>query len=300
MDNLCGVGDNCWRIAAASGAGWIRRVAMESEQDVLFEIDEGVGVVTLNRPDRLNALTWETATRLVDLFAEISQRDEVRTIVLTGAGRAFCAGADVTWLSGSSERPIPGLSEGPLPRSQRKTPGGPFTAFTRAIIEVDKPVIAAISGVAVGAGFAYALAADRRIADTKARMSAIFVKRGLSPDCGVTYFLPRIVGLPTALMLVETGAMLDAEAAHKVGLIDELVPEGEALPAALRYAKELARGASVAVDLARRFIHKSLTSNLDEMLDYEAVASTMTAATLDAREGTNSFLEKRDPEFEGR
>lgn len=272
---------------------------MASEQDVLFHIEEGVGVVTLNRPERLNAVTWEMASHLVDLFRDLRLRDEVRAVVLTGAGRAFCAGADVTWLSGSSDRPIPGLSELPVPRFQRKTPGGPFSEFTRSIIEVDKPVIAAISGVVVGAGLAYALAADRRIADTKARVSAIFVKRGLGPDCGVTYFLPRIVGLPTALRLVETGAMLDAQAAKQAGLIDELVDEGEALPTALRYGKELARGASVAVDLARRYVYKALTSNLDEMLDYEAVASTMTAATLDAKEGTSAFLEKREPEFKG-
>lgn len=274
-------------------------VAMASEEYVLFHVEDGIGVVTLNRPERLNAVTWEMASRLVDLFREVRLRDEVRVVVLTGAGGAFCAGGDAEWLSGSSDRPIPGLSDRPLPRYQRKTPGGPFAEFTRMIVEVDKPVIAAISGVAVGAGLAYALAADRRIADTTARMSAIFVRRGFSPDCGLTYFLPRVVGLSTALMLAETGAMLDAEAARKAGLIDELVPEGEALAAALRYAKELAGGASVAIDLARRFIHKALTSNLDEMLDYEAVASTMTAATQDAREGTTSFLEKRRPEFKG-
>lgn len=274
---------------------------MAADDTVIFEIDGGVGVVTLNRPERLNAVNWETAERLVELFRELRLRDEVRAIVLTGAGgRAFCAGGDVEWISGEGDRPIPGLGEGDIPRHQRKTPGGPFTEFTRMIIEVDKPVIAAITGVAVGAGLAWALACDRRIADATTRMSAIFVKRGLSPDCGLTYFLPRIVGLPAALMMVETGVMLDAEAAHKARLIDELTPEGEALDAAMRYAKELAAGASVAVDLGRRFVHKSLTSTLDEMLDYEAVASTMTAATRDAKEGTTAFMEKRKPEFEGR
>ena len=272
---------------------------MASEEMVLFRVEDGVGVVTLNRPERLNAVNWEMATELVDLFRDLRFRDEVRTIVLTGAGRAFCAGGDVQWLSGSEERGIPGLSDLPIPRYQRKTPGGPFSEFTRTIIEVEKPVIAAIHGPAVGAGLAYALAADRRFADTTARVSAIFVKRGLGPDCGVTYFLPRIVGLPMALKMVETGVMLNAQEAKDAGVIDELVEEGEALPAALAYAKELAKGASVAVDLARRYVHKSLTSTLDEMLDYEAVASTMTSSTLDAREGTTSFLEKREAQFKG-
>ncbi len=273
----------------------------ETEQ-VLFHIDEGVGVVTLNRPDRLNAVTWDMTTRLVELFRQLRFNDEVRTIVLTGAGRGFCAGGDAEWLSGSGDRPLPGLSDPSrvLPRYQRKTPAGPFAEFTRMIVEVEKPVIAAITGPAVGAGLAYALACDRRIADKTARMCAAMVRLGFSPDCGLTYFLPRITSLSTALMMVETGKILDAEEAFKAGLIDELVAEGEALPAALRYAKELAKGPSVAVDLARRFIHKALSSTLDEMLDYEAVASTMSAATEDAREGTRAFLEKRKPVFKGR
>jgi 2-(1,2-epoxy-1,2-dihydrophenyl)acetyl-CoA isomerase len=167
------------------------------------------------------------------------------------------------------------------------------------IVEVDKPVIAAINGPAMGAGLAFALACDRRIGDAKARMCAAMVRLGFSPDCGITYFLPRIVSLSTALMMVETGRILDAAECHKVGLLDELVPEGEALNAALKYAKELAQGPSVAIDLARHCIYKSLTSTLDEILDYEAVAGTMSAATHDAREGTQSFVEKRKPVFKG-
>ena len=112
---------------------------MASEELVLFEVDEGVGVVTLNRPEKLNAVNWELASQLVDLFRDIRSRDEVRTIVLTGAGdRAFCAGGDVEWLSGSSDRPIPGLSELPVPRYQRKTPGGPFAEFMGAVDTVDQ------------------------------------------------------------------------------------------------------------------------------------------------------------------
>jgi len=275
---------------------------MAAEETFLFHIDEGVGVVTLNRPDRLNAVTWEMTTKLVELFRELRFNDEVRTIVLTGAGRAFCSGGDAEFLSGSGDRPLPGLSDPSrtLPRYQRKTPAGPFAEFTRKIVEVEKPVIAAIKGPAVGAGLAYALACDRRFADPTARMCVAMVRLGFSPDCGVTYFLPRVTNLSTALMMVETGKILNAEEAHKAGLIDELVAEGEALPAALSYAKELAKMPSVAIDLARRFVHKALSSTLDEMLDYEAVASTMSAATEDAREGTRAFIEKRKPVFKGR
>jgi len=273
---------------------------MAAEKHYLFEVDEGVGIVTLNRPDRLNAITWDLASDLVELFRDLRHRDDVRVVVLTGAGRAFCSGGDAEWISGEGERGLPGLSDVPLERYQRKTPAGPIGEFTRMIVEVDKPVIAAATGAVMGAGLAFALACDRRFADTSSRWCAAMVRLGFAPDCGITYFLPRVTRLSTALMMIETGRILKAEEAHREGLIDELVEPGQALPAALEYAKELARGPSVAVDLARRFIYKSLTSTLDEMIDYEAVAATMSAHTRDAREGTQSFREKRKPEFEGR
>lgn len=274
---------------------------MAEKDHYLFEVRDGVGIVTFNRPDKLNAVNWDLATDLVQLFRDLRFRDEVRVIVLTGAGRAFCSGGDAEFLSGGGDRPLPGLSESEryLERYQRKTPAGPFAEFTRMIIEVEKPVIAAIHGAAVGAGLAYALACDRRFADKTTRMSAAMVRLGFAPDCGITYFLPRVTSLSTALMMVETGRILDAEEAFEEGLIDELVDDGKALEAALAYAAKLAQGPSVAVDLARRFIHKALTSTLDEMLDYEAVAATMSAATRDAREGTQAFIEKRKPDFKG-
>ncbi len=274
---------------------------MTSEEHLLFEVEEGVGIVTLNRPDRLNAITWDLAKDLVELFRDLRHRDDVRVLVLTGAGRAFCSGGDAEWISGGSqERGMPGLSDLPLERYQRKTPAGPVGEFTRMIVGVEKPVIAAVSGPVMGAGLAFALACDRRIADTTTRWCAAMVRLGFAPDCGITYFLPRVTRLSTALMMVETGRILEAEEAHREGLIDDLVEKGEALPKALEYAKRLASGPSVAIDLARRFIHKSLNSTLDEMIDYEAVASTMSAHTEDAREGTRAFQEKRKPKFEGR
>src|SRR5690606_21613309 len=128
------------------------------------------------------------------LFRDLRFRDDVRVIVLTGAGRAFCAGGDAEFLGGSGDRPLPGLSKADryLERSQRKTPAGPFAEFTKTIVEVEKPVIAAIHGAAVGAGLAYALACDRRFADRTTRMSVAMVRLGFAPDCGITYFLPRV------------------------------------------------------------------------------------------------------------
>jgi 2-(1,2-epoxy-1,2-dihydrophenyl)acetyl-CoA isomerase len=275
---------------------------MSSTADlILLRIEDGVGILTLNRPDKLNAVSWELAEELARTFVALRENDEVRVIVLTGAGRAFCAGGDVDFLTGDSDRPMPGTSDPsrPIPRSQRKTPGGPFVDVVRQIVAVDKPVIAAIHGPAVGAGLGYAMACDRRFGDTTTKMSAIFTNVGVSPDCGVSYFLPRLVGFSNALMLVETAKILKAEEAKEIGLLDELVPEGTDLEAAMAYAKKLASRASVAVDMARRLIHMSQVCTLEEILDYEAIAGVSVAGSLDAKEGTTAFMEKRKPVYRG-
>lgn len=268
---------------------------------IKFGIEENVGVITLNRPEKLNAISWELAEELASLIFSLRSNDDVRAVVLTGAGRAFCAGGDVEFISGGGSRPMPGTSDPsrPIRRYQRKTPGGPFVDVVRQIVALEKPVIAAIHGPAVGAGLAYALACDRRFGDPTAKMSAIFTSIAVSPDCGLSYFLPRVVGLSNALMMVETGKIFKAEECKALGLLDELVPEGQSLAAATEYAKALAQRASVAVDMARRLIHRSLQSTLEDILDYEAVVGTMVASTLDAKEGTAAFLEKRKPVFRG-
>ncbi len=274
---------------------------MGTEDHVLFRLEDGVGVVTLNRPDRLNTIHRAMASQLVDLLRDLARRDDVRAIVLTGSGRNFCAGADLSMVEDEAVVTIGGgaAPERAVPRADKKSPQGSFAELTRAIVAVDKPVIAALTGPVVGAGLSYALAADRRIADSTVRMSAIFVRRGLAPDCGLTYFLPRIVGLPMALHMVTTGAMLSADACAAAGLVDELVDEGSALDTAIAYAKKLARGASIAIDLARRGVYKALDSTLDEMLAFDDFAAGAAASTKDAAEGIQAFIEKRDPNFQG-
>lgn len=267
--------------------------------EYLLTVDNGVAVVTLDRPKRLNAMTWELATDLVGLLRQLRFRDEVRTIVLTGAGRGFCSGADAEFFSGA-ERPLPGLSDtGKMPRYQRKTPAGPFAELTRTIVAVEKPVIAALHGPVMGAGLGYALACDRRFADPTAKLCAAMIKLGFSPDCGISYFLPRVTSLAMALRMVETADVIGAAEAHQFRLVDEVTEEGKDVEAAVAYAVELAKGPSTAIDLCRRGIHKALSSTLDEMNDYEQVACTMAAATYDAREGMSALVEKRKPKFRG-
>ena len=275
---------------------------MAREEDMLlYRIEDGVGIITLNRPHKLNAISWDLAEELSRLLYLLRDDDAVRVVLLHGAGRAFCAGGDLEFISGESERPMPGTSDPsrPMPRSQRKTPGGPFVDVVRQLVALDKPVIAAIHGAAVGAGLGYAMACDRRFGDTTTRMSAIFTNVGVSPDCGVSWFLPRLVGLSNALMLVETAKILNAEESKAIGLLDELVPEGKAFEAALDYARMIARRASVAVDMARRLIYRGQTTTLEDILDYEAAVGTMVASAFDAKEGATAFLEKRKPVFRG-
>lgn len=268
-----------------------------------FDLDGQVGVITLNRPDKLNAVSWGLAAELAALLRSLRDRDEVRTIVITGAGRAFCAGGDVDWLAGEAdqENPMPGTSDPdrPMPRRQRISPGGPFFEVTRQLVAVDKPVIAAIHGHAVGAGLAYALACDRRFGDSTTKMGAVFVNVAMPPDCGVTWFLPRIVGHSNALMMIETGRIFKAEECRELKLIDELVPEGKDLEAALEYARGIAGKASVAVDMGRRLIHLAQVNSLEEQLDYEGAYGVLVASSADAVEGTKAFLEKRKPVFRG-
>jgi 2-(1,2-epoxy-1,2-dihydrophenyl)acetyl-CoA isomerase len=237
---------------------------------------------------------------MCELLRKLRTNDDCRVIVMTGAGRAFSAGGDADWLSGNSDRGLPGITDVELERYQRKTPAGPIAEAVRWIVEVDKPVIAALHGATMGAGLAYALACDRRFADPTTLMCAAMVRLGFAPDCGISWLLPRVTSLSTALRMVETGDILGADECLKAGLIDELVEEGKDLEAAMTYAKKLAKGPSVAVDLARRFVYKALTSTLEEMLDYEALAATRTSDTQDAREGTSAFVEKRKPVFKGK
>jgi len=263
-----------------------------ASESVLFDVQDGVGLITLNQPDKLNAMTRAMAARTGAILYECRARDDVRALVLTGAGAAFCAGAQ---LSGARD----GSAAQAEDRFTRKMPIAVFADVTRAIVDVDKPVIAALSGPAVGAGLSYATACDRRIGDKTVRMAAIFVRRGLHPDCGISFFLPRLVGLPMALHMVETGIMLDAERARTAGLLDEVVEQGMALQRAIEYAAELARGPSLAVDLARRAIYRSLTATLDEMLYFEGFGASVANRSNDAAEGIRAFLERREPRFQG-
>jgi 2-(1,2-epoxy-1,2-dihydrophenyl)acetyl-CoA isomerase len=259
-----------------------------SSPAVLSSARDGVLTLTINRPERMNAVDRATAGQLAAALTAARDDDEVRAVVLTGAGRGFCAGADLA----AGDQP-------PMSRPVRKTPLNEFVQVVLAMEALDKPVIAAVNGAAAGAGLSYATACDRRIAAESARFAAVFVRRGLVPDCGITYYLPRLVGMARATDMLLTGRMLDAREALAIGLVDEICPETEVVERAFAYAAALARGASVAVDLARRAVRRSFERDLDAAIAFETWAQGVVRATKDVHEGISAFLEKREPRFAG-
>jgi len=254
--------------------------------------EAGVATLTLNRPDKLNAWDEEMMEEGVQAIEEIRSDLDIRVLVLTGAGRGFCAGADVTSLARVTER-----------RSVRDElsnwPGIVTVAYQ--LRQMDRPVIAAINGVTAGGGFGLALACDIRIASDQAKFSQIFVKRGLVPDTGSTYFLPRIVGTEKACELMFRGNVIDAYEAQRLGIVSRVVPHEELMNEVMALAKELASGAPIALGLTKRALYKGASEiDLASQMDFELYLNSLLFGTEDFKEGVMSFLEKREPRFLGR
>jgi 2-(1,2-epoxy-1,2-dihydrophenyl)acetyl-CoA isomerase len=250
-----------------------------------------VARITLNRPDRLNALTQVMSDELVDAFTQAREDQTVRAVLLTGSGRGFCAGQDLTEFQ-QSENVGPPDIEAHLEHSYHK--------LIPVIVETPKPVICAVNGVAAGAGVSLAIACDVRIASEAARFTQAFVKIGLVPDSGGTWLLPRVVGAAKALELSISGEMVDAEEALRIGLVGRVVAADALEKESLDYAAELAALPTAAIGEAKALIRDALGSNLQEALRREAEAQSRMATTHDFTEGVQAFTEKREPRFEGR
>jgi len=265
---------------------------MEFEQ-IRTELDDRVLTITLNRPERLNAWTPTMMRELIEAFDRADADDEVRAVVITGAGRGFCAGADLaaggdTFDYSKRER----AGDDPIPRDG----GGQFTL---RVFESKKPVIAAINGPAVGVGATMTLPMDVRLASDTARMGFVFARRGIVPEAGSSWFLPRIVGISQAMEWVATGRVFDAQEALRGGLVRSVHPAGELLDAAYGLAREIADNtAPVSVALARRMLWTMLGAE-HPMFAHRADSRGMSARgrSADAREGVTAFLEKRAAEF---
>jgi enoyl-CoA hydratase/carnithine racemase len=261
-------------------------------QSLLFEVQERIATLTLNRPDRLNALGGSLREDLYDAVLKCGADANVRAIVITGAGRGFCSGGDVKAMS---ERDQSGEA---APASERFTPIR--DRIILAMRDCPKPIIAAVNGAAAGAGMNLALACDMRIASTAAKFSQAFVKRGLHPDWGGTYFLPRVVGLAKACELIFTGDPIDAAEALRLGIVTAVYEPDALMGEAYKLARKIADGPPVAISGAKRAIYHNQDVDLRAALEFETFAQNVSRDTEDAKEGVRAFVEKRAAVFKGR
>src|SRR5215467_7410676 len=261
-------------------------------ESLIYEAKDGIATLTLNRPDRLNALGGTLRDDLFDAVTRSAADPEVRVMMVTGAGKGFCSGGDVKAMgeakAGQRERPL----------IEKIAPGRDRTLL--AMREAPQPIIAAVNGAAAGAGMNLALGCDIRIASTAARFTQAFVKRGLHPDWGGTYFLPRVVGTAKACEMIFTGDVIDAAEAERLGIVSRVVAPEELMPAAYELARRIAAGPPVAIRLAKRSIYANSELDLRAALQVETMAQNICFETEDATEGIRAFGEKRPPVFKGR
>lgn len=267
-------------------------------ESVLTTLEAGVLTVTLNRPARLNALNGEMWQALAAAVRTAERDPAVRAVVLTGAGRGFCSGADIADFSLPSP---PGAPASDAADGERFDPGaglrGQINPLVLRIRALEKPVLAAINGVAAGAGLSLALAADLRIAAASAQLVVAFVRIGLVPDAGCLYFLPRLVGPAKALELAWTGDAIGAEQAYQLGLLNTVVPDEQVLDHTRELAERLARGPAKALALIKRALNRAHELSLERVLELEAGYQTVAAREPDFAEGVAAFRDKRPPRF---
>lgn len=255
-------------------------------ETVLYEVSDGVALVTLNRPDAMNALNDQSYRDMRDVLREIAADDAVGAVILTGAGRAFCAGADVKAMN--PDTPI---------LARRKRHKWILSDILQPLVNLEKPVIAAVNGDAVGAGFSIALAADIIIASEAARFSQIFIRLGLVPDLGGLHLLTRVVGLNKAKELCFTARKIGAQEARELGIANRVVPADQLLPEAHKLAAEIAAGPATALAMTKTLLNKSSNTTLEQMLEYESYAQTLAYSTAEYKEAVTAFREKRAPKF---
>ena len=260
--------------------------------DFLYSVNDGVATLTFNRPEVMNALTFEVYAQLRDLFETLRYDEAVRVVVLTGAGDNFCSGGDVHQIIGELlKRDMKGHLE--------------FTRMTGAVVQnmrlLDKPIIAALNGMTAGAGAVLALASDLRIASEKARLAFLFTRVGLTgADMGAAYLLPRVVGMGRAFELLLLGDTIDASTAERYGLVNRVVPHGDLLPAAYEWARRLAQGPTLAISMTKHMLNRELNMDLVAAIEAEAQAQALMLMGEDHRIFYEAFQGKVQPRFIGK
>jgi 2-(1,2-epoxy-1,2-dihydrophenyl)acetyl-CoA isomerase len=274
-----------------------------SYEAILYETRGAVAIITLNRPERLNAIGQAVREEVHEAIEQARADDAVRAAVITGAGKGFCSGAD---LSGGMARAVGGGgAAAPRPAEAPGMNGkldedGWVGRWAKRFAHFDKPLIGAINGVAAGAGMSMALACDVRIGSTAARFKTVFVERNLSPDSGMSYFLPRIVGYSRAADLVFSSRPVNADEAYRIGLLDRVVEPDALIDEAVKMGEEMAQWPPLAVRMAKRVLQRNQDAELEDALRYESVALGFARkATNDTRESIASFAEKRKGAYTG-
>ena len=255
-------------------------------REVLYSKGDGIATITFNRPERLNALTQSMRSQILDAVRDASADDDMRVVVFKGAGKGFCAGADLAARAasgGGSDAPNSGL-----PRD------GFQETFARLMWDLPKPAVASINGAAAGLGFGMALTCDIRIASTAGKFAAAFSRISLVPEACMTFYLPR------AAEILYTGRQVGAEEAFSMGLVNQVVEPDELEVAVGNMARSLADAAPIAIQLTRRELYRGLEGTFDGQLEMELFHQKFAGRTLDAREGPRAFMEKRAPDFQGR
>ena len=262
---------------------------MKNPKSFLYQQRDGIGTITLNRPERLNAITFDIYHELTDFLAQLKDEKSVRVVVITGAGRAFCSGGDVRDIIGALQgRDAEGLLE--------------FTRLTCALIHnmraLPKPIIASLNGTVAGAGACIALASDIRIAAEEAKIAFIFVKVGLAgTDMGATYLLPRVVGLAKATELLMTGDFVEAREAERIGLYNRVVPRDQLEATTREWAEKFARGPALGLAKTKEMLDREMHMGFEAALEAEAVAQALCMQTPDFKEAHAAFIEKREAVF---
>jgi len=260
-------------------------------KDLILEKDGHIAVLTLNRPDKMNAISAAMRENLPLALQEVQEDDNVRVLIITGAGRGFCSGADVAVQAARAA--------GQQAETSRKTILQLVGSLILGFEKINKPIVAAINGIAAGVGLTITLACDLRIASANARFSAIWVKRGLIADGGATFLLPLIVGMEKALELTFTGDIIDAKEAERIRLVSRVVPPEELMTRAKDLAQKIASGPPISVELVKRVMWEKIRNQLREQLLLESYAQNVCRTTQDQKEAVKAFMEKREPQFKG-
>jgi 2-(1,2-epoxy-1,2-dihydrophenyl)acetyl-CoA isomerase len=260
-------------------------------QDIVYSVDQGVATVRFNRPNVLNAISDRLAKEFLDALRQSASDTAVRVVVVTGSGKGFSAGEDLSELMDARRKGDVDMGA----RLRKK-----YNPLIMEMALSPKPIVCSVNGVAAGAGFSIVLASDVRFASEKASFVPAFSRVGLAPDSGISFFLPRTVGYPRAIEWLLTGQTIDAATAEKLGVVNRVVKHEDLEGVTRDFARQLASGPSLAYSYAKRALGYALTHTLEETLEYEALLQTVAGRTEDHLEALGAFMEKRKPVFKGR